>query len=69
MGARLRAFGRFHYRLLCVVLMLSQIVAAKKLKSAVRDIEFSRSGEELYAICENKALCVYDVESNMRFAQ
>uniref|UniRef100_F1L0Z9 WD repeat-containing protein 55 n=1 Tax=Ascaris suum TaxID=6253 RepID=F1L0Z9_ASCSU len=43
-----------------------KIVAAKKLKSAVRDIEFSRSGEELYAICENKALCVYDVESNMR---
>uniref|UniRef100_A0A915BIL4 Uncharacterized protein n=4 Tax=Parascaris univalens TaxID=6257 RepID=A0A915BIL4_PARUN len=43
-----------------------KIVAAKKLRSALRDIVFSCSGEELYAICKNKALCVYDVESNMR---
>ncbi|VDM26795.1 unnamed protein product [Toxocara canis] len=43
-----------------------KVVAARKLKSAVRHIEFSLTGEHLYSVSANKALCVYDVESNKR---
>ncbi|KHN74453.1 WD repeat-containing protein 55 [Toxocara canis] len=47
-------------------LCVAAVVAARKLKSAVRHIEFSLTGEHLYSVSANKALCVYDVESNKR---
>ncbi|CAG9540563.1 unnamed protein product [Cercopithifilaria johnstoni] len=43
-----------------------EILATRKLKRAVRELSFSNNGEQLFAICENRALCVYDVEANKR---
>lgn len=41
-------------------------VWASKLKKSIRGLEFSDDGAMLYVICENKALCVYDVKSGRR---
>lgn len=43
-----------------------QISASRKLKRAVRELSFSNDGEQLFAICENRALCVYNVAVNKR---
>uniref|UniRef100_A0A915PRU6 Anaphase-promoting complex subunit 4 WD40 domain-containing protein n=1 Tax=Setaria digitata TaxID=48799 RepID=A0A915PRU6_9BILA len=43
-----------------------EILACKKLKRAVREISFSSCGEELFAVGENRALCVYDIDANKR---
>ncbi|VDM95462.1 unnamed protein product [Thelazia callipaeda] len=43
-----------------------EFVASKKLKKAVREISFSNDGVQLFAVSENRALCVYDVEANKR---
>lgn len=37
-----------------------------KLKRSIRRLEFSDDGAMLFVICENKALCVYDVKSGRR---
>ncbi|EFO26579.1 hypothetical protein LOAG_01901 [Loa loa] len=43
-----------------------EILASRKLKRAVRELSFSNDGEQLFAVCENRALCVYNVEANKR---
>uniref|UniRef100_A0A2K6WIW0 WD_REPEATS_REGION domain-containing protein n=1 Tax=Onchocerca volvulus TaxID=6282 RepID=A0A2K6WIW0_ONCVO len=43
-----------------------QILASRKLKRAVRELSFSNDGEQLFAACENRALCVYNIEANKR---
>ncbi|KAM3723959.1 WD repeat-containing protein [Dirofilaria immitis] len=43
-----------------------QILASRKLKRAVRELSFSNDGEQLFAACENRALCIYNVEANKR---
>ncbi|VDO33489.1 unnamed protein product [Brugia timori] len=43
-----------------------EILASRKLKRAVRELLFSGDGEQLFAVCENRALCLYDVETNKR---
>ncbi|EJW75328.1 hypothetical protein WUBG_13763, partial [Wuchereria bancrofti] len=43
-----------------------EVLASRKLKKAVRELSFSSDGEQLFAVCENRALCLYNVEANKR---
>uniref|UniRef100_A0A0R3S0Z5 HIT-type domain-containing protein n=1 Tax=Elaeophora elaphi TaxID=1147741 RepID=A0A0R3S0Z5_9BILA len=43
-----------------------ETLATRKLKRAVRELSFSNDGEQLFAVCENRALCVYNIEANKR---